>query len=409
MAQELGEQLLIVERALGERMIESALVIVRSWMNELGENNPYEEAHASISKQYQELFSLWLTSDDEQIDERLNKLTGEAYQLEDAVYADLRLVRGLSPTMHGFNQNSPQSVMNYFLNCVKLKDEDIQWLRTAMNDENRIVVALMATSSLTHNLRECFSIKGMMVLIEGMTAENNIIATQCIANVLMLLIQYDIRIDFFAQVQKAFLDAMQSLTDEENNVLNILCTLIETSTRQVVDKMAQEVEDASELPNAIQQLINETGVDNIQNALIQWFPSTETEYLSGLMQILPDTWIYNVLTEADPSAAITISELLLQNGYRESIWEHPAVAEHVYRKKLRKKGKKNPQDYIDYAHCLMFKGDRMMAFENYRQARQLCKNVKEFYALFRPDRGNLVDHGVPVEYVYLIEDQLFQG
>jgi hypothetical protein len=37
----------------------------------------------------------------------------------------------------------------------------------------------------------------------------------------------------------------------------------------------------------------------------------------------------------------------------------------------------------------------------------MCKHVKDFYALFRPDRGELVDRGVPLEQVYLIEDKLF--
>ena len=48
----------------------------------------------------------------------------------------------------------------------------------------------------------------------------------------------------------------------------------------------------------------------------------------------------------------------------------------------------------------------MMAYENYRTAREMCKGAKEFFALFRPDRRQLVDRGVPIEQVYLIEDQL---
>jgi ABC-type polysaccharide transport system permease subunit len=54
-------------------------------------------------------------------------------------------------------------------------------------------------------------------------------------------------------------------------------------------------------------------------------------------------------------------------------------------------------------------GGWIMAFENYKQARQMFNSVKEFYALFRPDRSALVDHGVPLEQVYLIEDQLFNA
>ena len=80
----------------------------------------------------------------------------------------------------------------------------------------------------------------------------------------------------------------------------------------------------------------------------------------------------------------------------------------MYLEKLRK-GKGEALDYIYYAHCLLLKGDRLMAFENYKQARQMFNSVKEFYALFRPDRSALVDHGVPLEQVYLIEDQLFNA
>ena len=409
MAQELDAQLMTVERALGERMIESALVIVRSWLNELGENNPYEEAHTAIRKRYNELFSLWLTSGDEQIDVQLNKLTGEAFQLVDAVYADLRLARGLSPDMHGFNQDSPQSVMNYFLNCVRLRPEDIEWLHKAVNDDNRVVAALMATSSLAHNLRECFSIDGIKALIDGMTAENSIVAAQCIASVLLLLIQYDVRIDFFHQVQESFVETVRSMDDEDNTVINVLCTLIASTTKRTDADYAREVESISELPDVLQQLFREAGVGKDKNALVQWFPSSEMDYLAGLMRILPDTWVYDVLTADNASVELIITQELLKNGYRESLWEHPTVAEQVFREKLRKKGTKTPQDYINYAHCLLFRGDRMMAYENYRQARNMCKNVKDFYNLFRPDRGNLVDHGVPLEQVYLIEDQLFQG
>ena len=52
MAQTLDEQVTVVERALGECMIDTALVVVRAWLNEIGENNPYEEAFTSILNTY---------------------------------------------------------------------------------------------------------------------------------------------------------------------------------------------------------------------------------------------------------------------------------------------------------------------------------------------------------------------
>ena len=152
MAQTLAEQLVTVERALGERMIESALLVVRAWMNELEEANTFEERHASVRKRYNDLFRRWLTSSEEDIEEQMNALTGEAYQLIDEVYAELRMKRGLSPVMHGFNPDSVQSVMNYFMSCVRFRPQDLEWLSTRINADEaapgQLMIASMAVSSL---------------------------------------------------------------------------------------------------------------------------------------------------------------------------------------------------------------------------------------------------------------------
>ena len=117
MAQTLTDQIITIERALGERMIDHALIILRAWMNELGENNPYEQAYSDIEEQYNKLFTEWLTSDDPKGDEILDGLTGDTYRLTDAVYLDIRLKRGIAPEMHGFNKQSHQSILQYFSVC----------------------------------------------------------------------------------------------------------------------------------------------------------------------------------------------------------------------------------------------------------------------------------------------------
>ena len=126
MAQTLDEQVAVVERALGECMIDTALVVVRAWLTEIGENNPYEEAFTSIQKRYHEIFTQWLNIDVPSSDEELSKITGETYQMVDAVYADIRLLRGLSPEIHGFNHESITSVMHYFEHCVRFRPEDLE-------------------------------------------------------------------------------------------------------------------------------------------------------------------------------------------------------------------------------------------------------------------------------------------
>ncbi len=369
MAQSLEEQVFTVERALGERMIEHALVIVRAWLNEIGENNPYEEAYSSIQTRYQSLFNNWLTSDDNDTDEQLDGLTGEMYQLSDAAYAQIRLKRGLSPDMHGFNPDSAHSVVNYFQHCVKFSQEDLNWLRTALADTDQAAVGILAVGVLAKNLRECFNLDAFMAIIEGAESAKQIVSEQCVANIFLLLIQYDIRIDFFPQIQDAVLRLIGDTEEDYQTAFAVLCAIIEAAQMSM--------------------------------------PDEEKEFIQSLMTILPDTWLYDLLVAGNDEREQRMAMLYLKLGRMDLMWSRIEVAEHYLVAQLRK-GSKDPQDYLNYGHCLLLKGDRMMAFETYKQARQLCK-VKDFYSLFRPDRRMLVEHGVPVEQVYLIEDQLLKS
>ena len=370
MAQSLDEQVNTIERALGERMIEHALVIVRAWLNELGENNLYEEAYSSIQTEYKKLFLNWLSSDDENTDEVLNRLTGEMYQLTDAVYADVRIQRGLSPDMHGFSPNSPQSVANYFQNCLKITKEDYAWLHNALIDSSQASIGVLAIGALAKNVRECFSLDAINAMIDGAKSAKQIVADQCMANLFLVLIQYDIRIDFFPQLQEAVLQLIGESDEEQLHAFMVLCAIIEASSSMPSDE--------------------------------------EHEFMDSLLSILTETWLYDLLVVGHGQRESTLAHILLDQGRMDMMWEHLEDAEKHLVTSLRK-GSKSPLDYINYGHCLLLKGDRIMAFETYKQARQLCSGPKEFFAIFRPDRRALVDHGVPVEQVYLIEDQLLKS
>lgn len=408
MAQGLDEQINTVERALGECMIEHALAVVRVWLNELGENNPFEDAFRSIETQYEKVFQIWLNSDDEENEAKLNKLTGDAYQLVDAVYVEIRLKRGLSPQMHGFNPESPQSLIQYFSSCIKMQQKDYEWLREAMRDANKVGMALVAITALVRNLRECFSIEGILTLIGGFEAENDIVADQCLANVITLLIHYDIRMDFFPQIQDAFVAELMDMGDNLNHVFDVLCAIIKSSRRDWLESYAVGEMALSDLPNELQKLVEATGIQNDIKTFYSWVPKSESEYMAGLVQIFPQTWLYEVLIKGNAEYERNLTYTYLSIGNRDLMWDFPEVGEQWYVNVLRR-GSDQPMDYINYGHCLMLKGDRMMAYEAYRQARQMCKSAKDFLALFRPDRRNLVERGVLLEHVYLIEDRMLVG
>ena len=407
MAQSLDDQINTVEKALGERMIDHALIIVRSWLNELGENNPYEQAYQSISTRYHAMLNAWISSDDEDTDARLNELTGETYQLSDAAYAAIRIKRGLSPDMHGFNPSHVPSVVNYFSNCVQMRPEDYEWLQNALADPNRAATALMAVGALSKNLRECFTIDGFLALIAGIKAESALVSDQCLAYVFTLLIHYDIRIDFFPQIQDAFIQTLREVDGEGDNAFEVLCALVRSTHPKWTQKSNTDPL-VEQLPDDVRSLLSMLSTESGEGEIVSWMPKSEQEYMQGLVDMLPGTWLYEVLVTGNSEREANLAGTYLSVGRMDLLWDHPNYAEKYLIHVLRE-GSSSPMDYINYGHCLMLRGDRIMAYENYRQARSMCSNVKEFFALFRPDRRQLVDHGVPVEQVYLMEDMLLTG
>lgn len=405
MAQTLTDQIITIERALGERMIDHALVIIRAWMNELGENNPYEQAYSDIEEQYNKLFAEWLTSDDPKGDEILDGLTGDTYRLTDAVYLDIRLKRGIAPEMHGFNKQSHQSILQYFSYCPRFTEEDWKWFREVNNDSNYSAVALLAVASLAKNIREAFNEQALFALIEGINGANEVVAEQCLANVIILLAHYDVRIDYFPEIQNAFLEAIHEHDDDAEEAFRILGAMISSCKTSWQERISSGEMTIDDLPEELRNLLELTGSDDSMEGVVSWVPASEQEYMQGLIEILPDTWVYSELVGEDQDRVRAVAFAYLSIGRMDLLWEHIEEASSWLVRHLRK-GSNSPKDYINYGHCLMLKGDRMMAYETYRQARTMCKNSKEFFALFRPDRRALVDHGIPVEIVYLIEDKL---
>jgi hypothetical protein len=406
--QTLEEQIITIEKSLGERMVNHALIILRAWLNELGENNPFEETYQKLQNTYSQIFTEWLTSDDPGLEEKLNQATSIAYGLVDLAYVQIRLKRGLSPKMYSFNPDSPQSVMNYFSNNVQFLDSDWEWVENILDDPDKSSVALLIIASLTKNVRECFNKQAMLLFIKGINNENEIIAEQCMANAILLLAHYDVRIDFFPELQNAFIEALSELGDDGELAYQTLCALVRAVKKTWLDEYKEGELTMEDLPEELQHLLELTGANKDINSVMSWLPESEQDYMQGLVQMLPDTWVYDVIVGENEERAASLSFIYLSIGHMDLLWEHPAEAAKWLVHCLRQ-GNGTPQDYINYAHCLLLQGDRMMAFENYKTARQMCKSPKEFYLLVRPDRRELVDHGIPVEAVYLLEDQLIKN
>ena len=175
--------------------------------------------------------------------------------------------------MYAFNHVSPQSVMQYFTYCLRLKDEDYAWLRNVSNDTNQAAVALMAVAALAKNIRECFNERALLALIAGINGENEVVAEQCLANALIILANYDVRIDFFPQIQTAFMDAVSEMGDEGEDAFHTLCALVRSVKYNWRDSIASGELKVEDLPEELQSLLELTGAMFTPTLFLSAFPN----------------------------------------------------------------------------------------------------------------------------------------
>ena len=194
--------------------------------------------------------------------------------------------------MHGFNKDNPKSVMQYFANCVALKEDDYKWLYDVMNDADKGATALMAIAALAKNIRECFNEEVLLALIEGINGDNHIVAEQCLANAIILLAHYDVRIDYFPQIQNAFAEALANMGDEGEEAFQTVCALIRSTKVNWKERLKSAEVEKSELPPELQTLLEMTENDDTLSDIISWVPESEQEYMQGMVQMLPDTWVF---------------------------------------------------------------------------------------------------------------------
>ena len=390
-----------------ERMLNHAFVVLRQWAQELG-FSPYVDRIHSLEDNYKQLFDYYLVGDDPQRDAIHDQLTTEVYRLGDEMYSDMCLKQGKAPEMHGFDRTSIASITNYFTACVHLQEEDLDWIVEAANDPEQASMGFVAVAALSANLREAFNEDSLLTLIDVVDAENQIVADQALASLILLLAQWDVRVDFFPQMQEAF---VQKIGDGERAFL-LMRSLIRSSNKSISEMVKDEHITKDDIPEELNDVLgedaSEQSVENLLSRLSKLIPKTENEYIQTIVELLPETWVFDLIIGEDEQREVIIDHLYLELGYMGFMWDNLDEAEDWLVDRLRS-GLAKPRDYVNYAHCCFLKGDRMMAFENYLEAKRQCKSTRAFFDLFRPDRKMLVEKGIPLEQVYLMEDHLLKA
>ena len=390
-----------------ERMLNHAFVVLRQWAQELG-FAPYVDRIHSLEDNYKQLFDYYLVGDDPQRDAIHDQLTTEVYRLGDEMYSDMCLKQGKAPEVHGFDRTSIASITNYFTACVHLQEEDLDWIVEAANDPEQASMGFVAVAALSANLREAFNEDSLLTLIDVVDAENQIVADQALASLILLLSQWDVRVDFFPQMQEAF---VQKIGDGERAFL-LMRSLIRSSNKSISEMVKDEHITKDDIPEELNDVLgedaSEQSVENLLSRLSKLIPKTENEYIQTIVELLPETWVFDLIIGEDEQREVVIDHLYLELGYMGFMWDNLDEAEDWLVDRLRS-GLAKPRDYVNYAHCCFLKGDRMMAFENYLEAKRQCKSTRAFFDLFRPDRKILVEKGIPLEQVYLMEDHLLKA
>lgn len=403
----LDEQRNMMEHALTERMLNHAFVVLRQWAQDLG-FAPYVDRVHSLEDNYKQLFDYYLVGDDPQRDAIHDQLTTEVYRLGDEMYSDMCLKQGKVPEMRGFDRTNIASITNYFSACVHLQEEDLDWVVEAANDPEQASMGFVAVAALSANLRETFKEDSLLTLIDVIDAENQMVADQALASLILLLAQWDVRVDFFPDMQKAF---EEKIGDGERAFL-LMRSLIRSSNKSISQMVADEHITKDDIPEELTEVLgedaSEQSVEDLLSRLSKLIPKTENAYIQTIVELLPETWVFDLIIGEDEQREVVIDHLYLELGYMGFMWDNIDEAEEWLVDRLRS-GLAKPKDYLNYGHCCFLKGDRMMAFENYLEAKRLCKGTRAFFDIFRPDRKILADKGIPLEQIYLMEDHLLKA
>lgn len=456
----LQEQRDTLERMLGERMLVHADTVLRQWAKELGVDSYFDRLH-SLGESYHNTFEYYLTGKNEDREDILNEITYRYYQLTDELYAEMRLLRGESPRMYGFGPDNRDSVCNYFAQCLTLSDHDLDWLYTVSQDPERQGLAICAVAALAANIRNAYNEKAVFALVD-ISELDTPVADQAIAQLILVVAHFDLRIDFFVELQ----DRIIALVDRKReNAYFTLGALIRSVKKIDINELDEDAIDS--LPDELYDALDATQ-ENMVERMNEEMSRIEP-YMRDMAQVLPDTWIFNLICDTDERrekiARVYVNcgmqniafdgclmgrmdivqdaelkaDMLLYNELADEALElyldveqqllhMRADEQRIGRTQfriawcamisgdydlaekymlVRLRGKHiTVDDYINYGHLCWIRGDRLTAYENYREARRLSRSIKRFKESWCPDRKLLTQMGIPLDEVYLMEDNL---
>lgn len=397
-------------------MLRHADSVLRGWAKEVDELSFFARLD-SLQEQYDRVWQAYLTetSEDgmasEQVQEAMNKLTYRYFQLSDELYDKLRLLRGEAPTMIGFGKENVESATTYFAQNLQRKSEDLDWLYEIAQDDDKQALAISTIAALAVNLKQGFWEEGLHLLLDIATLDT-LAAHQAMAQAMLITALYDLRLDFYQDIGERWVElvkqkeevaiasiealAGQSEASEqlpETWIFSLVCDTDEKRCRIAHEYLRKEMNEQA-FDGCLMNRSDMCGTDDVLRADMLLYDDLWDEAL-GIYQDIVERG------EDTPHVRFHLAWCALLTG-------NYSLAEQYMIRRLRDAKNVRKEDYINYGHLCWLKGDRVTAYENYREARRLCKDLKEWKATFCPDRKIISQLGIPLEEVYLMEDRLLK-
>lgn len=401
---------------LGERMLRHADSVLRGWANELNDLSFFARLDR-LQEQYDQSWQTYLTETvndgmaGEEVQRAMNVLTHRYFLLSDELYDRIRLKRGEVPDMHGFGKDNVDSVTTYFARNLNRKNEDLDWIYSIAQDDDHQAMAVSAIAALAVNLKTGFWEEGVHLLLD--VAELDTLAgQQALAQAMLITALFDLRLDYFDEINDRWVAlaekkaditvaAMEALVGQsevaeqlpETWIFSLICDTDEKRCRLAHEYLRRDMREQA-FDGCLMNRTDMCGTDDALRADMLLYDDLWDEALGVYQDIV-------ARGEDTPNVRFRMAWCALLTG-------DYTLAEKMMIARLRDTDNVRKEDYINYGHLCWLRGDRVTAYENYREARRLCKDLKEWKAAFCPDRKVISQLGIPLDEVYLMEDRLLK-
>lgn len=415
---ELKARVAQVEKALKERNIEEALVVLEPWVQEFGHDENLKKAIAQLREDYKEALAQWQADKNPEADSILNNLTHSTYKALDIMHAFARIDEEVVSPNVSPNHRDMLAMYAYFEQMPLPQEKELEWFHKKARDPKAVIMD-MIVHTLEKSLSECFWEPSLMAIIEEIDSPVRRVARSCATAAISLLITYNDRLPVYPELREAFEKAVEKHGDEMWDAFTTSCF----NTHQIYFGIDMpDMKDMSLVPKALMKILQRIGLD-IEKGLKEHARDDEGyREMHRLLDHIHGTWVLNTIlpqpenwdeTQDDGTPLPADSRegklcyTFIEIGRVEFLLDEPEKAERWLTHRIEEEHTPNPLDYLHFGHVMIIKGEREKGMDYYRKALEMSGDKEFFFERLQYEKRFMKEYHVADEAQYNeIEDQL---